>query len=84
MGSRLTVPWYLTAKNRRQIENEKELNKIYIYLLEIVDSNAELNEHFIINDIYNLKHELENIERERAHGIILWSKVQWAEEREKK
>ena len=72
----------LRSKKRRQIENAKELNKRYTRLFEIVKSNAELNEH-IINEFYHVKQELENIERERARGIILRSKVHWTEEGEK-
>ena len=67
---------------KNKIKSETELDKRYKRLFEIVDSNAELNEH-IINEFYHVKHELENIERERALGIILWSKVQWTEEGEK-
>ena len=65
---------YCVAKKRRQIENEKELDKRYTRLFEIVNSNAELNDN-TINEFYHVKHELENIERERARGIILRSKV---------
>ena len=77
-----TIP-HCVAKKRRQIENEKELNNEYTRLFEIVNSNAELNEH-ILNEFYHVKHELENIERERARGTILRSKVQWTEEGENK
>ena len=76
-----TIP-YCVAKKRRQIENQKELNKRYTRLFEIVNSNTELNEN-IINEFNHVKHELENIKRERARGIILRSKVQWKEEWEK-
>ena len=36
-----------SKKKWRQIENEKELNKRYTRLFEIVNSNAELNKNII-------------------------------------
>ena len=57
-GSTVIYDTVLRSKKRRQIENEKELNKRYTHLFEIVNSNAELNEN-IINEVYHVKHELE-------------------------
>ena len=76
-----TIP-YCVAKKRSLLRTEIELNKKYTQLFEIINSNADLNEH-TINEFYNIKHQLENIERDRARGIILRSKVQWTEEGEK-
>ena len=76
-GSTVIYDTLLRSKKRKQIENEKELNKRYTRLFEIVNSNAELNEHIIMNFI--MLNTNENIERERARGIILRSKVQWTE-----
>ena len=76
-----TIP-YCVARKRSQQRTELELNKKYTQLFEIINSNADLNEH-TINEFYNVKHQLENIERDRARGIILRSKVQWTEEGEK-
>ena len=68
-----TIP-YCVAKKRSQQRTEIELNKKYTQLFEIINSTADLNEH-TINEFYNVKHQLENIERDRACGIILRSKV---------
>ena len=76
-GSTVIYDTLLRSKKRKQIENEKELNKRYTRLFEIVNSNAELNEHIIMNFI--MLNMNENIERERARGIILRLKVQLTE-----
>ena len=72
-----TIP-YCVAKKGSEQKNEIELNKKYPKLFEIANSNADLNEH-TFNEFNNVKHQLENVERDRARGIILRSKVQWTE-----
>ena len=50
----------LCSKETKSAKNEIELNKKYTQLFEIINSNADLNEH-TTNEFYNVKHQLETL-----------------------
>ena len=77
-----TIP-YCIKKNEQKHAYERELNKKYEQLYIIINSDSVLNET-MLEDFHETKSVLENLERERARGIILRSKSQWVEEGEKK
>ena len=74
---------HYSSKKKRDLEKyEKELNDKYLDLYGKIntDHNVPVN---ILNEYYEVKSEIETIERHRARGIILRSKSKWVEEGEK-
>ena len=69
---------------KEKIQNqayEKELNNKFKRLHDIINSDSVVNEA-TTNEFYRIKSQLEDMEIERARGIILRSKAQWVEEGE--
>ena len=76
-----TLP-YCTHKKREAKKRETELNKKFLHLFSIVNTNNIVPQE-ILSEFYSVKTELENLEKDHARGIILRSKVQFVEEGEK-
>lgn len=76
-----TIPYCIEKAKQRNVR-ERELNKKYEKLYGVVNSDATLDETTIQN-FYDTKSQLENLERERSKGIILRAKSQWVEDGEK-
>ena len=76
-----TIP-YCSRKKKANTERENKLNDRYLELFNEVHSQENVEE-VVLNEFNNVKNELESIEKNRSRGIILRSKIQWAEEGEK-
>ena len=76
-----TVP-YCSHKKKEKLKHEKQLNAKYNALFTTINTNEPVPEN-ILNEYYNVKRELEMLEKEHARGIIVRSKVQYVEEGEK-
>ena len=76
-----TIPYCVQRKKQNEA-HERELNNKFNRLHGIINSDSEVNEA-TINEFYQIKAQLEDIELERARGIILRSKTQWVEEGER-
>ena len=76
-----TIPYCVQRKKQNQA-HEKELNNKFKRLHDIINSDSVVNEA-TTNEFYRIKSQLEDMEKERARGIILRSKAQWVEEGEK-
>ena len=70
---------YYSSKKKK--EKERQENYI-IKKIELLENNPDINQNNI-NEISNLKGELEILRRDKIKGIILRSKIQWLEEGEK-
>ena len=69
-------------RKKQKEANERELNNKFNQLHGIINSDSKVNKA-ITNEFHQVKAQLEDIELERARGIILRSKTQWVEEDEK-
>ena len=76
-----TIP-YTCHKIKERKKHETLLNKKYEDLFHIVNTNNTVPEN-TLNEYNKIKKELELIEREKARGVIMRSKVQFVEEGEK-
>ena len=74
-----TIP-FCVNKKKQSTELENSLNKRYIELYADINENYNLDKE---TEFQNIKRELEFLERQKAKGVILRSKCQWAEEGEK-
>ena len=63
-------------RKKQNEANERELDNKFNRLHGIINSDSEVNEA-ITNECDQIKAQLEDIELERARGIILRSKTQW-------
>ena len=77
-----TIP-YCVMKKRQVEKTERDLNKKFTVLFEKVNSGGEI-ENETWQEFSQIKLQLDNLERERARGVIIRSKAQWVEEVEKK
>ena len=59
------------------------MNKKITVLFEKVNSGGEIEKE-TWQEFSQIKLQLDNLERERARGVIIRSKAQWVEEGEKK
>ena len=74
-----TIP-YCIKKKKQSTELENSLNTRFAELYNNIHRTSDPD---IEVEFQNIKHELEQIERQKAKGVILRSKCQWAEEGEK-
>ena len=75
-----TVP-YTSKKKKIANKHEELLNNRFTQLYAIINQGGQVEKN-ICDEYNNIKSELEVIERHRARGIILRSKVQWTEDGE--
>ena len=68
------------TKNKKRREVEKKLNNSLISLQEKLTLSADTK---TLDEYEKVKSELENIEQEKAKGVILRSKIKWSEAGEK-
>ena len=76
-----TIP-YCVMKKRQKEKTERDLNKRFTTLFEKVNSGARIEKE-TWQEFSQVKLQLDNLERERARGVIIRSKAQWVEEGEK-
>ena len=76
-----TIP-YCVMKKRQKEKTERDLNKKFTTLFEKVNSGARIEKE-TWQEFSQVKLQLDNLERERARGVIIRSKAQWVEEGEK-
>ena len=76
-----TIP-YCVMNERQKEKTERDLNKKFTTLFEIVNSGARIEKE-TWQEFSQVKLQLDNLERERARGVIIRSKAQWVEEGEK-
>ena len=63
-------------------ETERDLNKKFTVLFEKVNSGGEI-ENETWQEFSQIKLQLDNLEQERARGVMIRSKAQWVEVGEK-
>ena len=76
-----TIP-YCVMKKRQKEKTERDLNKKFTTLFEKVNSGARIEKE-TWQEFSQVKLQLDNLEREKARGVIIRSKAQWVEEGEK-
>ena len=76
-----TIP-YCVMKKRQVEKTERDLNKRITVLFEKVNSGGEI-ENETWQELSQIKLQLDNLEWERARGVIIRFKAQWVEEGEK-
>jgi hypothetical protein len=75
-----TIP-YSYKKKKKSLELEHDLNEKYQELHILINKGDQTKE--TVDSFYIVKSELEIIERHKARGNILRSKIQWVEEGER-
>ena len=68
-----TIP-YCVMKKRQTEKTERDLNKKFTTLFEKVNSGARIEKE-TWQEFSQVKLQLDNLERERARGVIIRSKV---------
>ena len=73
---------YSTEKRRNERRNEKQIEQKLIQLQADADESGSQNE-ILEDEIRKLQSQLEGIRKQHMKGVLIRSKVKWAEEGEK-